>query len=98
MITFDSLPSAVAALQSDMEMIKRLLQQLPNSSSVPQDEILTIDECAAFLHIKKATVYTMVSERRIPFMKQGKMLKFSKNDLTTWLKESCRKVRKEELV
>ena len=90
---FNSLPQAVEALQADMALIKQLMQNLPTVVGNTQDEFFTIDQCAQFLHLQKATVYIMVSEKRIPFMKQGKKLVFSKNDLMAWLKSSSRKVR-----
>ena len=66
---FNSLPGAIAKLQIEVEVIKRLIEQLPSQSQPDQDEILTIDEAASFLHLKRPTLYTMVSERRVPFMK-----------------------------
>lgn len=56
-------------------------------------DIIDIDEAAAFLGLQRPTLYTKVSKRQIPFMKQGKRLYFSKTDLTEWIKSTARKVK-----
>ena len=78
----DTLHEAVSALENDLELIKRLMQNLPTVNNI-QDEILNVDQVAAFLNLKRQTIYQMVSARRIPFLKKKgmKRLAFSKNDL-----------------
>ena len=92
-ITHNNLPEALQAVYDDLQLVKNLLQQRPTNQ--PQDEILTVDQCAAFLNLQKQTIYQLVCERKIPHMKQekGKKLYFSKTELTSWLKSSSRKVK-----
>lgn len=69
----------------------RAMESIEKKSA--EDEILSIDEAAEFLGLERPTLYTKVSKRQIPFMKQGKRLYFSKSELTSWLKSSARKVK-----
>lgn len=71
--------------------MNRVVESIAKKSS--EDEILSIDEAAEFLGLERPTLYTKVSKRQIPFMKQGKRLYFSKSELTSWLKSSARKVK-----
>lgn len=56
-----------------------------------QDSLLTIDEAAIFLDLAKQTIYGMTSARTIPFIKQGKRLRFRKSELVQWLIKEKRK-------
>jgi excisionase family DNA binding protein len=87
--THDTLPQGIQAIYEEMLHMKTILQE--RHSSQIQDEILNIDETADFLNLQRQTIYTLVSQRKIPFMKQGKRLHFSRSDLTAWLKTSNKK-------
>ncbi|WP_161891165.1 helix-turn-helix domain-containing protein [Pontibacter russatus] len=70
-----------------------------NSSFYPQsenDQLLNIDEAAAFLGLKKETLYGKVRRREVPVNKQGNRLYFSKAELTEWVKGG-RKLTTQEL-
>lgn len=56
-----------------------------------QDSLLTIDDAAIFLDLAKQTIYGMTSARTIPFIKQGKILRFRKSELVQWLIKEKRK-------
>lgn len=90
-ITHNNSPEALQAIYDDLQLVKNLLQQ--RTVNQTQDEIFTVDECAAFLNLQKQTVYQLVSERKIPVIKKGKKLRFLKADILTWLKSSSRKVK-----
>ena len=47
---------------------------------------MDVGQAAAYVGLAKATVYTMVSQRRIPYVKVGKLTKFDKGLLDAWLK------------
>ena len=51
-----------------------------------QDQILTVDEACDFLHLSKPTIYSKVSRKELPVMKNGKRLYFSKHELINFLK------------
>lgn len=66
-----------------------------SNEQLDSGEILTIQEAADFLKLKKATIYALVSKSEIPNSKQGKRLYFSKQELTDWIKSGRRKTAAE---
>ncbi|MBL8041978.1 MAG: excisionase family DNA-binding protein [Nitrospira sp.] len=49
--------------------------------------LISIKEAAAYTGLSIHTVYTMVSQRRIPFVKMGRLVKFDVALLDTWIKQ-----------
>jgi excisionase family DNA binding protein len=47
--------------------------------------LLTIHEVAEYTGLSVHTLYTMVSQRRIPFIKVGRLTKFDRTLLDEWL-------------
>lgn len=47
--------------------------------------LLTIQEVAEYTGLSVHTLYTMVSQRRIPFVKVGRLTKFDRYLLDEWL-------------
>jgi len=52
-------------------------------------EYLTIDELCDILQVKKHYVYALTSQRKIPFLKLGRFLRFEKDKIKEWLKEKA---------
>ena len=51
-----------------------------------QDDLVGYDEAARITGIKKATLYAMVHQRRLPhFRFGGRLVRFSKQELETWV-------------
>jgi excisionase family DNA binding protein len=48
---------------------------------------LTVPEVAALLRCRPRTIYTMVSQRRIPFRKAGRLLRFEAGEIDAWTKD-----------
>lgn len=68
----------------------KLDEILHNISTLAQSknyDLMLIDEAAEFLKLKKSTLYVMVSNKKIPFIKKGKMLYFDRGQLTEWLQQ-----------
>lgn len=53
--------------------------------AVPQDDILTLDEVAAYLKAGKRTIYRLVADRKIPAFKLGSTWRFRKQDIDRWI-------------
>jgi len=53
--------------------------------------LLTVDEVAKVLSVRKSTVYQWVHLRLIPHIKVGRFVRFKEEDIERWLKE--RKVK-----
>lgn len=50
------------------------------------DEILTIDEVAAYLKAGKRTVYRLASSGKIPAFKLGGTWRFQRQEIDRWIK------------
>ena len=49
--------------------------------------LLNIQEASEYLGLSPHTLYTMVSQRRVPFVKVGRLTKFDVVLLEDWLKK-----------
>ena len=59
----------------------------PSPQSSKEDEdIMTVAEVCVLLNMKKSGLYQKTHQRQIPFMKQGKKLYFSRQEINEWLK------------
>jgi len=59
-------------------------RRLPPDSG---NEILTLEEVAAYLRLTPQTIYKWAQERRIPAVKLGKEWRFRRSILDRWLDE-----------
>ncbi len=48
------------------------------------DEIMTLEEVAAYLRLKPQTIYTWAQEKKIPAAKIGKEWRFKKSIIDEW--------------
>ncbi len=48
---------------------------------------LGIDEFADYLGVPKGTLYVWVCQKKIPYLKIGKLLKFDLKEIEQWLKD-----------
>jgi excisionase family DNA binding protein len=55
------------------------------------DQIGGINLAQEITGLAKPTIYGLVAQSKIPYMKQGKKLYFSKRELTDWIKQGKRK-------
>ncbi|NVD45362.1 methylation-associated defense system helix-turn-helix domain-containing protein MAD1 [Qipengyuania atrilutea] len=54
------------------------------------DEILTIEEIAAFLKIKEKTAYDLAAKGKLPGFKVGGAWRFRRSDIEQWIEESTK--------
>lgn len=88
-ITFEQLPKAVTQLFEKLSTIEKLiLSQLPHQDD---DQLKTVQEASAMLHLSVTTLYGLCQKKQIPFCKKGKRLYFSKAELTSWIMEGRKK-------
>ena len=52
------------------------------------NEVLTIDELAAYLKIAKSTLYKLAQDGKLPGQKVGKHWRFRKATIDQWLSEN----------
>ena len=49
------------------------------------DKLLTIEQLAATLQVKKATIYSWTFTRKIPFVKVNGALRFKEKAISNWI-------------
>jgi excisionase family DNA binding protein len=54
--------------------------------SVMKDRWLSVDEIAAYLGIKRDTVYKWISEKQMPAHRMGRLWKFRKEEVDEWVR------------
>ena len=64
--------------QKSVEQIKK--------APVQDSQLLTPEQCAAFLQIEVNTLYVMKSQGRIPYRKVGHLLRFDLEEIVEWTK------------
>jgi excisionase family DNA binding protein len=64
---------------------QRMETQSKSWSDAPNKRFLDVKEAAEYLGLAESTLYTMVSERRIPFTKMGRRTKFDRGKLDPWI-------------
>lgn len=62
-----------------------------------EDRWLSVDEIAAYLGIKRDTVYRWTSERNMPGHKIGRLWKFRKEEIDQWVKSGAADEVKDDL-
>ena len=50
--------------------------------------LISVPEAAAYTGLSPHTIYTMDSQRRIPFVKVGRLVKFDVELLDKWIKQN----------
>ena len=50
--------------------------------------LIAIQEAAEYTGLSPHTLYTMVSQRRVPFVKVGRLVKFDVELLDKWIKQN----------
>jgi len=51
------------------------------------EKLLNLSETAEILGLKRPTLYNWVNERRIPFVKVGRLVKFDPKDLREFIEK-----------
>jgi excisionase family DNA binding protein len=59
-----------------------------------QPRLLSIEQVSQYLDLSIHTVYRMVSQRRIPFVKVGRLTKFDRLEIDKWILAHSVKVRR----
>jgi excisionase family DNA binding protein len=66
-----------------------MTKEIRTSDSLPR--FLEVEEVAALLRLKPRTIYNMVSQRRIPFRKAGRRVRFDPKEIEQWTKTNADK-------
>ncbi|MBX3164195.1 MAG: helix-turn-helix domain-containing protein [Bacteroidetes bacterium] len=88
----------IDARLSNIENLLLDIKHNPVKSEQPQqhtEQLLTIQQAAKFLSLTVPTMYGKVSKNELPFMKRGKRLYFSRDEIMQYLKDGRKKTLAE---
>ncbi|HEX6171903.1 MAG TPA: helix-turn-helix domain-containing protein [Chitinophagaceae bacterium] len=83
-MTIADLPEYLETLTRRLENLEIELSVLKKPEAI--ETSIDINEAARFLGMKRQTVYQKVCNRKLPFYKSGRLLRFYKSELDNWLK------------
>ncbi len=66
-------------------MSQRIIESV-KKKGVQASQLMTPEQCAAFLQIEVNTLYVMKSQGRIPYRKVGHLLRFDLQEIVEWTK------------
>ena len=92
--SFDMLPEMVSSLFDKLETIEKLLSSEKNLTN-NKDNLLTIKQAGSFLNLSVPTIYSKVSKRELPCLKQNNRLYFVESELMDYLKSGRRETNSE---
>lgn len=86
--TLEGLPAFVAGLSKKMDLIDHKLDMLINAPQEAAEEhiVLNIKEASELIGKTIGTIYSLTSQKAIPFSKRGNKLYFFKDELLAWIK------------
>ena len=68
------------------------------ASNTQAERLLTVQEAAALLAVKTRTIYAWVQQRRIPFRRAGRLLRFDRVQLLNWSSEQAEEKNSNDLL
>lgn len=69
------------------ELIYQEVEKLIHQDN--DNQLMTVEDLAEYLRVKKSWVYQKVHARELPFIKVGNKLRFSKVEIKEWLEKDC---------
>ena len=89
-LTFEKLPEAVAYLVTEVNDIRRLLEQ--QRQPLPSKRLpIGIEDACRVVMKARSTVYTLVRKGLIPCCKNGNRLYFYEDELLAWIANGKKK-------
>lgn len=68
------------------ELAEYIIDELSKRLQLPQKDVLTLEECAAFTGLSRSQIYKLTSSGDIPHYKpNGKYIYFDRKELEAWL-------------
>lgn len=96
-ITFDSMPSLLAAIAEKLDKIETKVNHLIQPNNEDDDKWMNVKQLSEYLptHPAEQTIYRWTSNKYIPFYKKGKSITFLKSEIDSWLKDDYQKTHQE---
>ncbi|MBI5374184.1 MAG: excisionase family DNA-binding protein [Candidatus Schekmanbacteria bacterium] len=93
------LPSQVKNLLSSAGSMGVNIETKIVSEKIPkQKQLMGTEEAAEFLGISKNTLYEWVIQRKVPFIKVGRLTKFKKVALEEWLENNSHEINRKDYI
>jgi excisionase family DNA binding protein len=73
--------------------LDKQLQAAFETHGKPQRQLVTVQEAARFLAVSVSTLYGWVWQRRVPFIKMGRALRFDLVDLEVFVEANKQRPR-----
>jgi excisionase family DNA binding protein len=92
---FEIIEHRLSSIESKIDDLKALNREnaiIPE----PSEDIGGIQLAEKTIGLAKPTIYALVAQSKIPYMKRGKHLYFSKKELTDWIKSGRKKTLVEK--
>lgn len=77
------------------ELRNVIREHIPQIKPRNEMELMTIEELSQFINMVVLSIYGLVHQRKIPFIKRGKRLIFEKQKIIEWLQSGRRKTQSE---
>jgi excisionase family DNA binding protein len=82
-------------MERDIKYIRSLVEQMHETlkmtlQSHADERIMSAKEVADFLNIDINLIYSKCSKGELPFFKAGKLIKFKKTEIITWMRKQNR--------
>lgn len=55
------------------------------------DQLMTIDEVAAYMRVSRFTIYRLAKDRSIPATKIGRQWRFQREEIDQWVRDQVRR-------
>lgn len=78
----------MAAIPDTTELTRSKTEQGQQSSNLLDEPLLKADEAAQLLHVPRSTLYELVKSRRLPHVRMGRSLRFTRVHLARWVDEN----------
>lgn len=89
-ITFEQLPQAVSMLIEKVGLLTDKVDKVLGKTSQQDGEghnLLSLKDVAALLGKSSSTIYSMTSDKRIPYHKRGNKLYFFEDEIIGWIEQ-----------
>ncbi len=81
----ENLSSALTCTEREHKTKESNKTSTGDKKTMNNTNIMSIEEASSYLGLKKSTIYSWIFQRRIPFIKLGKLVKFDRRDIDKWL-------------
>lgn len=67
-------------------VLEKLKPLLNNSDKATDNELMTVEEVAKYLKVKRSFIYDKIQRKQIPYKKVGKFPRFRRKTIDKWMR------------